>query len=332
MPDLQAQRARVAWDYLHSTLFVLPYNDGEAVRAAQILQALPAPHLLVSQQRWGAVLEKEMPALRAKLGAQQASVSKARAIKTICIVEIPGQEVDATGQLRSEQELRTQGWQIDIIDHHFYQWIDRSHPLSSLEQLCAKINWQLSEFDTHIAINDRSWIPGLLAHGLTHAQVREVRAFDLQAQGHSAEKIARHTQAAQCWLDAGNVQASRVRKNTHYPQACSPTSMHDTLYVLGKSRVNSTILSQELALRHKDGLVNIFEGRKHKFHFSGHPAVVATLCASDFQELGYPSPFLTYSGGDARFSQFFGLKSRNAIAPACHAQALAMIEKCLQSV
>ena len=301
--ELQAQRARVAWDYLHHTLFVLPYNDGEAVRAVQILQALPAPHLHISPQRWGAVLEKEMPALRAKLTA---------AIKTVCIVEIPGREVSAAGQLQCEQELCDRGWQVDIIDHHFYHWIDRTHPLSSLEQLCTKINWQLSDFDLHVAINDRAWIPGLLAHGLALQQIRAVRNFDMCAQGHAAEKIAAHTAAAQRMLAARDVQAQ------------------DGVYVLEKIPINSAIFAQELALRHKDGLVNIFAGRGHKFNFSGQPAVADSLRDTDYSALGYPTPYLTYSGGDIRLSKFFGLKSGAAIPPACHARVLTKIRQHLR--
>ena len=292
---LQAQRGRVAWDYLRRTLFVLPYNDGEAVRAVQILQALPAPHILISQQRWGAVLEKDMPALLAKLN---------EAIKTVCIVEIPGREVDATGQLKCEQELRACGLQVEIIDHHFYHWIDRTHALSSLEQLCAKIKWQLSDFDLQVAVNDRAWIPGLLALGLSLEQVRTVRNFDLRAQGHAAEKIATHTAAAQRLLDAGGLQAQ------------------EGVYVLERSRINAAVLSQELALRHADGRVNIFEGRKHKVNFSGHPAAVDALQQMDFSTLGYPSPHLTYGGGDGRVGKFFGLKSTAAIDPACHVRLL----------
>lgn len=302
---LQAQQMRVNWDYLQQTLFVLPYNDGEAVRAVQILQALPAPHLLISQQRWGAVLEKEMQLLRIKLN---------EAIKTVCIVEIPGQEVNAAGQLKCEQELRTCGLQVEIIDHHFYHWIDRTHALSSLEQLCDKINWQLSDFDLHVAVNDRAWIPGLLALGLSLEQVRAVRNFDLCAQGHTVEKIAKHTEAAQRLLDTGAIQAQ------------------DGIYVLQKNRINSAVLSQELALRHADGKVNIFEGRKHKANFSGHPAVVDTLRQLDYHTLGYPTPHLTYGGGDGCFSKFFGLKSSAAIDPACHTRLLKKIHQHLWTI
>ncbi len=295
---LQAQRARVDWDYLRCTLFVLPYNDGEAVRAVQILRALPAPYVLCSQQRWGAVLEKEMPALRASLNA---------AIKTVCIVEIPGQEVDAMGQLKCEQELRARGLQVEIIDHHFYQWIDRTHQLSSLEQLCDKINWQLSDFDLHVAVNDRAWIPGLVALGLSIEQIRAVRNFDLCAQGHAAEKIVVHTEAAQYLLNSGQLQ------------------VQDGVYVLEKSGINSAVLAQELALRHEDGVVNIFEGRKHKANFSGHSAAVDALRQMDCRTLGYPALHITYGGGDGRFSKFFGLKSTAAIDPACHARLLQKI-------
>ena len=295
---LQVQRARVDWDYLRCTLLVLPYNDGEAVRAVQILRALSAPHVLCSRQRWGAVLEKEMPALRASLNA---------ALKTVCIVEIPGQEVDAAGQLKCEQELRGHGLQVEIIDHHFYHWIDRTHRLSSLEQLCAKINWQLSDFDLQVAVNDRAWIPGLLALGLATEQIRAVRNFDLRAQGHAVEKIAAHTEAAQRLLDSGQLRAQ------------------DGVYVLQKSGINSAVLSQELALRHQRGRVNIFAGCKHQVSFSGHPAAVDALRQMDCSTLGYPVPHLTYGGGDGCFSKFFGLKSTAAIDPACHARLLKKI-------
>ena len=299
---LRVQREQVDWDYLRRTLFVLPYNDGEAVWAVQILRALPAPHILCSQQRWGAVLEKEMPALRASLNA---------AIKTVCIVEIPGHEVDAMGQLKCEQELRSRGLQVEIIDHHFYHWIDRTHRLSSLEQLCAKINWQLSDFDLHVAVNDRAWIPGLVALGLSIEQIRAVRNFDLCAQGHAVEKIVAHTEAAQYLLNSGQLQ------------------VQDGVYVLEKSGINSAVLAQELALRHEGGTVNIFEGRKHKVNFSGHPVAVDALRRMDCSTLGYPVLHITYGGGDGRFSKFFGLKSTAAIDPACHARLLQKIRLCL---
>ena len=295
---LQAQQSRVARDYLQRTLFVLPNNDGEAVRMRQILQALSAPHVLISQQRWGAVLEKEMAQVRAQLSDN---------VEVVCIVEMPGQEVDKAGNIRCEQELRATGVQVEVIDHHFYHWVDRTHPLSSLEQLCAKINWRMDDSDVHIAVNDRSWVPGLLALGLSLPQIRAVRNFDLQAQGHTAEAIAKHTDAAQVLLDTGKVQ----------PQ--------DGMYVLEKSKIKEAILSQEIALRHKDGRVNIFAGRKHKLHFSGQPAVVDTLRQVDYAALGYPTPYTIYGGGDGRLGKFFGLKTTRAIDPTCHARLLEKI-------
>ena len=295
---LQEQRLRVAWDCLQRTLFVLPNNDGEAVRMRQILQALSAPHVLISQQRWGAVLEKEMTQVRARLRDN---------VEAVCLIEIPGREVDAAGKIKCEQELRAEGLQVEVIDHHFYHWVDRTHPLSSLEQLCAKINWHLDDSDLHIAVNDRSWVPGLLALGLSLPQIRAVRNFDLRAQGYRAETIAKHTDAAQLLLDTGKL----------HPQ--------DGVYVLEKSKVNAAVLSQEIALRHNDGMVNIFAGRKHKLHFSGQPAVVDALRQVDYAALGYPTPYIIYGGGDGRLGKFFGLKSTHAIDPACHARLLEKI-------
>ena len=45
---------------MRNTLFIVPKNDGEAKRALEILEALEAPHVLVSEQGWGATLDKEV--------------------------------------------------------------------------------------------------------------------------------------------------------------------------------------------------------------------------------------------------------------------------------
>lgn len=295
---LRVQRTRVAADYLQRTLFVLPRNDGEAVRALQILRALSAPHVYCSAQGWGAVLEKEMPVLRARLTAKLAAV---------CILEIPGCELDSRGIVKCEQELRDRGLTVDIIDHHFYHWSDRSHQQSSLEQLCVKINWQLDTRDQHIAVNDRAWVPGLLALGLTAAEIRAIRDFDLRCQGHAAQTLATHTAAAQRYLDAGQVQAQ------------------DGVFVLLPQGINTAVLAQELALRHDMGIVNIFVGRKRSFYFSGCTAAAVALQKLDYRTLGYPTPHVVYGGGEARFSKFFGLKSKHAIDPACHEYVLQKI-------
>lgn len=55
--------------------------------------------------------------------------------------------------------------------------------------------WQLSDFDLHVAVNDRAWIAGLVALGLSTKQIRAVRNFDLRAQGHAVEKIVARTEA-----------------------------------------------------------------------------------------------------------------------------------------
>ena len=98
--------------------------------------------------------------------------------------------------------------------------------------------------------------------------------------------------------------------------------------MLEESKVNEAILSQEIALRHDDGRVNILAGRKHKLHFSGQPAVVDALRQLDYAALGYPTPYTIYGGGDGRLGKFFGLKSTRAIEPACHARLLEKILLC----
>lgn len=285
-------------DYLHETLFVLPVNDGESTRANQILTALPAPHIHRSAQKWGAVLEKEMSALQRRLTS---------AIKSICIFEIPGREINAQGKIKCEQELRMNGYRLDIIDHHFYSWVDRRHCLSSLEQLCTKINWQMNEWDRHIAINDRSYIPGLLEHGLSINQIRKVRKFDLLAQGWNESVIVEKVAEANRYIDTG-----KIKKITE-------------LFLLEGTGISSTILTQELALQHEGGMVNVFECRGKKMGFSGKPEVVDLLLRQDYQALGCPSPWVSYSGGDDRFTKFFGLRTQKTIDERCRNRILNMI-------
>lgn len=288
----------VNWDYLQKTLFVLPVNDGESARAYQILTSLPAPHVHRSTQRWGAILEKEMTSLQRRLTST---------IKTICIFEIPGRETNARGEIKCEQELIESGCHLDIIDHHFYSWVDRRHHLSSLEQLCAKINWQMSAWDYHIAVNDRSYIPGLLDLGLPLSQVREVRKFDLIAQGWDESTIIKSVTKANKCIDSG-----RMRKVSD-------------LFLLEDTGISPVIMTQELALRYEGGMVNVFEYRGKKLGFSGKPEVVDLLLGQDFPALGLPSPWLAYSGGDDRFTKFFGLKTKKTIDERCRSRVFNLV-------
>ena len=161
-------------DYVNETLFIVPRNDGEALRANQILSSIAAPHHHVSRQKWGASIDDEWQRLDPKT---------LKNIKRVLIFEMPGRREDKSGELATEKRFRDMGIGVDIVDHHHYGWIDRYRETSSLEQLCAKIGWEMDERDLAIAINDRSHVQGLKKLGYSALQIRDVRRYDMMAQG-----------------------------------------------------------------------------------------------------------------------------------------------------
>ncbi len=270
--------------FLEQTLFVLPENDGEALRSSHILQILKAPHLIRSSQSWGATLDRE-PFLKMTLNSK---------IKNICIFEIPGP--------KEEQALSNQGFKLHIVDHHFYEDLDRSVVLSSIEQLSALIGWELSDVDKSIAINDRSYIPGLRAElGLDNAAIESIRLYDLQAQGNKLKDIQKSIEKARRLIPG-------IPKK-------------DNLYILEKLKESHSIIKQEIALQHTSGVANILEYAKSKVGFSGSPKVAKLLMAVDFEQLGYAKgTYKKYLGGDAKHSMFFNFKAFQP--PRLPAQAL----------
>ena len=279
-------------------MYVVPANDGEAIRAHEILQAVGASHVYQSKQKWGATLDKEMPALLAKLAEQTH-----RSVKNICLFELPGQKQNAQGKIYYEEALRQQGYELEIIDHHYYDWVDRQHELSSLEQLCAKINWQMSEDDYHIAVNDRSYIPALLALRLSRTRIRQIRCFDLRAQGWQENAIAMQIEKAN-----NHIEENKVKKRAN-------------LYLLAEQ--NASFIIQELTLRHNT--LNALTYRTHSLNFTGAPQIVDMLFSLDFSLLGCNPPFRIYGGGDRRHLKFFGLKAKASISAACQQKILSYI-------
>lgn len=272
-------------DYIATTLFVLPHNDGEAARACQILRAVNAPYLHISRQAWGATLDSEW--LRLSIETYDP-----RKVKNIMIMEMPGVANAPGDPIPLETKLRDLGFRLDIVDHHHYQWVNRFSTESSLEQLCTLIGWQMSADDLAIAINDRSYIPGLKALGLSSEQIRKVRLFDLLCQGNSPNYIEKQFQQARQWLP--------------YLE----TTKRGKLWILDNRDIKQPYVVQELSLQSPDGLIHAFEIKGHKLGFTGHPNVVDHLLGYDHSKwLTTTGPLLAYAGGDGFSSKYWGLKT-----------------------
>lgn len=281
-PEEIAEKARACHqDFLATTCFILPRNDGEALRACSILKALAAPFVHVSRQGWGATLDRELPLM---------NWPSREKIKRVLIFEMPGQGVG--GRIPAEELVVGKGLELLVVDHHFYRWVDRSHPLSSLEQLCQWIGWPLSPVDQAIAVNDRSYIPGLKKLGLSRAAMLAVRHYDLEAQGFTRSYIAR--------------QMALV------PQALRELEAEKKgeLWFLTNLTVDRVFLLQELALRASDGVAHTLELRGNKLSFSGSPQVVQHLRRLDYRQFGFQAGYSCYAGGDPNTSQFWGFRPK----------------------
>lgn len=270
--------------HIDRSLFVVPYNDGEAVRVVQILRAAGAPYLHVSRQNWGATLDAEWERIDWTPVTQ-------KQVDRVVVMEMPGRQLNSAGQIELEQRIEGMGVALKVIDHHHYAWVNRFHSKSSLEQLCADIGWRMSPMDLAIAINDRSYIAGLKSLGLGKEEIGQVRRFDLLCQGNSANYIDKQLKAA---------------------RAALPTlegKKRFGIWVIDEPTLKLPYIMQEIALSHPKGFVCAFEYKSHKIGFSGTPLVVSELLKRDFKhwekEIGR---LIQYAGGDESFSKYWGLK------------------------
>ncbi|MBK7931779.1 MAG: hypothetical protein IPJ98_31150 [Bryobacterales bacterium] len=155
-------------------------NDGETVEIARLLQSR-GEHLLVSRQSWGASWANLEPELQQQIRHFQAAHPGA----PIYGIELAGPNPFGATD----------------IDHHRYADADRSHTLSSLEQVAAILKVKLDRWRTLVAVNDRGYIPALEAFGASPEEIAAVRLADRRAQGltESDEQRARDDLRAARW-------------------------------------------------------------------------------------------------------------------------------------
>lgn len=149
-----------------NTTIICPCNDGESRLIIDIAKKLSFD-VRISKQGWGAVLSQEPDGTFADLK------------KNVIIIEMPG--------VQKEKELKDKGHSLFVIDHHKYQDMDRSYPVSSLEQFACLISYHLNRWEMGIALNDRGYIPALRKNGYSEEEILKIRQFDLEAQGSKPE-------------------------------------------------------------------------------------------------------------------------------------------------
>jgi len=147
-------------------LWILPVNDGEMAEIARLL-AEHGEETLISRQPWGARWDGLEPAILSAMAANRGS-------------EIIGVELAGSPPPGARN-----------IDHHRYPGDDRSHPLSSLEQIADLLKAPLSRWQQLVAANDRGYIPAMQALGASAEEIDAVRRHDRAAQGVTPEDEVR---------------------------------------------------------------------------------------------------------------------------------------------
>lgn len=157
------------WDRSQISV-VSPINDGESKMIVDICRRLKVD-IRISSQPWGATLDAE----------PQENLQGLRPV--VIVVEMPS--------LIAETELRNRGHEVVAVDHHLYPRLnlDRRQPISSLEQVASHLQYALNRFEMGVALNDRSYIFGLMKEGYSIDEILAIRRFDLEAQGVTAEEI-----------------------------------------------------------------------------------------------------------------------------------------------
>lgn len=244
---------------LSLTSLISPVNDGESRTILDIALKLNMD-VRISHQPWGAMLSKEPPETFQGL------------MENVMIVEIPG--------LEEEDRLRL-GHKVFIIDHHRYQNIDRSNPLSSLEQFANLIGYNLNRWQMGVAINDRSYIYGLQDNGYTDKEIQELRQFDLAQQGYRPDDFST--------LEADYLRGRLIVEDLYLVETgLSRNSYLADLHLLrsGKTPGRLDLLVAQVSSVNKIGEIN----------FYGTPGRAKKL----YEVIG------GFSGGDEKISMYWG--------------------------
>lgn len=247
------------------TTIICPRNDGESRLIIDIAEKLSFD-VRISTQGWGAVLSQEPDETFANLK------------KNVIIVEMPG--------IRKEKELKDKGHNLFVIDHHKYQDMDRSYPVSSLEQFACLLSYTLNRWEMGVALNDRGYIPALRKQGYAEDEILEIRQYDLEAQGYKPEYFEMLRRDYLKGYNRG--QDLYVVETT-----CEKTSyLSDLHFFENEKRI------------HRIDLIVFTAGAENtmqKIIFYGSPARAKAL-----QE-----KFGGYSGGDEKVSMFWGMDKTN---------------------
>lgn len=158
---------------IKKTSLFIPVNDGESVLIRELALRLWFDVKEVKQERWANLLEKEIEETPDLLNNIK---------EDLWIVEMPSEKLEA--ELSKKHN-------VNIIDHHFYGYENRSKGESSIEQFINKVwltehqlkmMWYNLRFIKWVGINDKEYIYGLYNAWYSNEEIMVIREFDIRCQ------------------------------------------------------------------------------------------------------------------------------------------------------
>lgn len=200
-------------------VLLIPQNDAEAVQIIRLAKKLGI-QTMVSDQPHGARLEHE-PDLVERL--------RETGKDEVVIIEIPGPE--------AEEQLRSVGFTVHVIDHHRYEHLDRmsdpktGEPLpSSLEQFLAVFHVSDDELAEHgfdarlvhgVGAMDRGFIWALERDGFSEEEIKQVSRYvrELSKEARGDEMLEMNEDAAKRAWEERTLVGEFVWVNSDEPKA-----------------------------------------------------------------------------------------------------------------
>ena len=227
---------------------IVPRNDLESVKIGRLAEKLGFDDIRVSDQPFGARLEKEPPEAFQNIAPE------------VWIVEIPGPE--------TEKQLRERNHRVVTIDHHRYGDLDRCNEKSSMEQFADLCGYSLTPEEKLVAINDRAYIWGLIAEGADFETIRDIRREDLLAQGWSEDDFpANQEEYDSRRLEIGKHCRLREPFFVHETRMEKTTRFAELYHLPGRTQYLGYINTKNQCTRHN--LLLIKKGRGLMIDFSG---------------------------------------------------------------
>jgi len=151
---------------------ICPSNDLESATILKIAKdknKIGLNDVRKSEQGWGG-----------KLGLENENLKNLK--KNVIVIELPDPI--------KEKQLRELGYNVLAIDHHWYDFEDRSKSKSSLEQFAVLFRYKLNDMEQLIAANDRGHLWEMVkCPNVTLDLIRKIRLQDLAAQGNTDEDL-----------------------------------------------------------------------------------------------------------------------------------------------